>query len=110
MRCYHHGGDAEFHHAVSFAEHLSSYICEECGRAGTQNPPPEWIKPLCKECRQKKEETSRRMINRYTRLKRVEKITPEELGIPDRRPQSQRKSRDTKENHEQKANPKAIPR
>ena len=93
MRCYHHGGNEEFYHAVSFAEYLTSYICEECGRAGTQNKTG-WIKTLCDECRRKKnEETSKRAADLYTRLKRGEKISSEDLGIPVRQPKGVKNAR-----------------
>jgi len=57
LRFYINGGDDEVYGMISFAEHLSYHICEQCG--STENvkvrSPRGWISTLCDRCYAKRE-------------------------------------------------------
>lgn len=52
LRIYHSGGDEEISTMISFAENLSGYICEECGRFDSTvgKTTKGWIHTICYEC------------------------------------------------------------
>lgn len=52
LRIYSSGGDEEIESMVSFAETLSRYICEECGKFDTTvgSTTKGWIRSICDEC------------------------------------------------------------
>jgi hypothetical protein len=56
LRVYHEGGDKEIGSMISFAEYLSRFICEDCGKfdftVGTTTKG--WIYTICKDCISKK--------------------------------------------------------
>lgn len=49
LRFYYQGGDDHIAGAVSYAELISSRICEECGRPGTRARINSWIVTRCDE-------------------------------------------------------------
>jgi len=50
LRYYYHGGDDTIHGMVWLAEHMSYYICENCGTTENVGQTEGWIRVLCEKC------------------------------------------------------------
>jgi len=50
LRFYIRGGDMHVHGMISFAEKMSTKICEECGTMENVSQTKGWIKTICAEC------------------------------------------------------------
>lgn len=50
LRFYFTGGNEYIEGMVSFAEHLSGYICEKCGSTEHVGHTQGWISTLCRKC------------------------------------------------------------
>lgn len=57
LRIYHSGGDETINGYISFAEYLSNFTCENCGKSDFTigKTTKGWIQTLCKECAVKKQ-------------------------------------------------------
>jgi hypothetical protein len=58
LRFYIEGGDDTVFAYIDFAEHLSYYICEECGSMDHIGTTSGWIITLCKSCAEKENRTN----------------------------------------------------
>lgn len=56
LRFYCSGGDESFNLLVTFAEQLSGFICEACGKEGKLIIIRGWYMTRCKECERKEKE------------------------------------------------------
>lgn len=84
MRFYYSGGDEEINAMVHFAELLSNFICEDCGRFHSDvGQTSDWIHTICPNCLSKEQKENKKLISAYNKsrdvdmLKILEKINKE---------------------------------
>lgn len=74
LRFYYSGGDDYVHVLSSFAESLSSKVCEICGDKGSIDVSASWLRCRC-ENHNKKQDVSSDIINRLNAYAEVNEIT-----------------------------------
>jgi len=80
LRFYYHGGDEYCRSIISFAESLSSRICEVCGRTDelVATHGRNWVRTTCPCCAKKEDRESHKKSLNTTLVKLWEKVREEE--------------------------------